>query len=366
MEKNTYKKPKFRKDTEHNFSDLRNKALELVKERETRIGWQIKLKAVIFPLLYFAVYTLLLLSGQQQAIFYLAYMLLGVLLVLNFLNLIHDAAHEVIFKNKSLNRAYMYLFDIMGANSYIWKIRHIRLHHAFPNVMNWDSDFEQSPLVRVFPQAQAREIHKYQHIYLPFLYPMYLFNWLLIRDFKDFFSHKTIVSRIIKIPKSEYIKLFFFKTLFFAYILLIPKLVLGFNWSVIFGGFFLMLLTASLISLLVLLSPHANTESDFPEVGADGQLPYGWVEHQLRCTNDVSNDNFFIRFFMGSFNYHIAHHLFPNVHHMHYPALTELIKEFAAQNGLPYRRQSLGESLMAHYRLLQQNAAVENIFEETM
>ena len=32
----------------------------------------------------------------------------------------------------------------MGANSYIWKIRHIRLHHNYPNVMGWDSDFEQS------------------------------------------------------------------------------------------------------------------------------------------------------------------------------------------------------------------------------
>lgn len=367
MDRKTTRKPRYQKDVKADFQDLRKKAAQIVEELENERGWQVKLKAVFFPLAYLGIYFLLLKGGHRPLIFYLAYFFLGIFLVLNFLNLIHDAVHNVTFRsNKWLNNLYVHFFDLLGANSYIWRIRHIRLHHAFPNVMNWDSDFEQSPMVKIFPQAESKKMHKYQHIYLPFLYPLYLFNWLLIRDFKDFFKKGTIVQREVEIPKIEYLKLFIFKAFFFSYVLVIPKYVLGVSWWAVISGFLLMVFTASLISLLVLLSPHANVYSDFPQPDEEGNMPYSWFEHQLHCTNDVSNDNFFIRFFMGSFNYHIAHHLFPNVHHIYYPELTTLIQEFTAEHDLPYRKQSLLQSLLAHYSLLKKNAVKENIFEETM
>ena len=136
--------------------------------------------------------------------------MMGFLLVLNFLNLIHEAVHSTLFKNKRVNNWYVHFFDLMGANSYIWKIRHIRLHHNYPNVMGWDSDIEQSSLARIFPHGPFSAVHKYQHIYLPFLYPLYLLNWLLVRDFKDYFSRKKLVWKVADIPRKEYVKLFFF------------------------------------------------------------------------------------------------------------------------------------------------------------
>ena len=312
-------------------------------------------------------YLLLLTLGANAFFFYFAYFFMGLLIVFNFLNLIHDAVHGVAFPVKGKwNRYFIYFFDILGANSYIWKIRHIKLHHSFPNIQDWDSDLEQSPLVRIFPQSAAKGIHKYQHIYLPFLYPFYLVNWLLVRDFKDFFLKDRIVSKVMEIPKKEVLKMLFFKLIFFAYLLVIPKIVLGLSWMIILSGFLLMLFTASIFSLVVLLSPHANIESNFPEVNENGELPNSWFMHQLICTNDVSNDNFFVRFFMGSFNYHIAHHLFPHIHHSHYPEVTRIIETFCHKNNLPYRKQSLWQSLKNHYLLLKQNAVSQNIFEETM
>ena len=80
---------------------------------------------------------------------------MGIFLLFNFINLLHEAVHGTLFKNRWLNEAHIHFFDLMGANSYIWKMRHIKLHNRFPNVMNWDSDFEQSALVKVFPQAES-------------------------------------------------------------------------------------------------------------------------------------------------------------------------------------------------------------------
>jgi linoleoyl-CoA desaturase len=232
--------------------------------------------------------------------------------------------------------------------------------------MGWDSDFEQSTVARVFPHAPFSKMHKYQHIYLPFIYPLYLLNWLLIRDFKDFFNKEKLVWKVTTIPAIEYVKLFLFKTAFLFYTIVLPVLFTNISWGQAVAGFFIMMFTASIISLLVLLSPHASVESEFPMPDDNGVMPTGWFRHQLNCTNDVKEDNWFIRFFMGCFNYHIAHHLFPSINHVYYPEVTQVIRSFAEKNNLPYRQFPLVTSLRNHYELLRTNAFQENIFEETM
>jgi len=291
---------------------------------------------------------------------------MGLLLVSIFLNVIHDAVHGTIFKSEAANQFYVYFFDLMGANSFIWKQRHVRFHHNYPNVNGWETDIEQSELARVFPSGPFSRFHKYQHLYLPFLYPLYLANWLLVRDFKDFFNKKKTVRKLIAIPRIEYAKLFLFKGFFIFYIVILPKLLLGISWGTMVIAFAIMLFTASIASLMVLLSPHANTESSFPLPNEENKFQHSWMMHMLITTNDITHDNWFTRFFMGCFNYHVVHHLFPNVNHAFYPEITSVLKQQAEKYNLPYRQFSLIHSLKNHYKLLKNNRHVDNIFEETM
>lgn len=360
-------KPAFLKAPEKDlFQLLRQEVNRTVKELEPRRKLAIHIKAILFPALYVLGYVAALIWGQFTPVLYASYAFLGILLILNFLNLIHEAVHNTLFENKTMNRLYVHFFDFMGANSFIWRMRHVRLHHNYPNVMGWDSDFEQSPMARVFPHAPFVNMHKYQHIYLPLLYPLYLFNWLLVRDFKDFFNKKQLVRKVAEIPRIEYVKLFIFKAFFISYTIILPKYVLDITWGQMAAAFLIMVFTASIFSLIVLLTPHAVPDSEFPMPDAKGQLPTTWFEHQLRTTNDVKEDNWFTRFFMGCFNYHIAHHLFPSVNHVYYPEVTAVIKRFARENNLPYRQFPLRVSLAKHYELLKSNSVHENIFEETM
>jgi len=360
-------KPSFSKTREEAlFTALKREVHDTVRTLAPHRQFQITLKAIVFPLLYVLTYITALNFGTNALVFYACYFFLGLLLVLNFLNLIHEAVHGTLFRNKRLNNWYVHFFDLMGANSFIWKIRHTRFHHNYPNVMGWDTDFEQSPIARVFPHGPFSKMHKYQHIYLPLIYPLYLINWLLVRDFKDFFNKKQIVWKAVNIPTVEYIKLFLFKSFFIIYTVVLPKIILNISWAQAITAFLLMLFTASIISLMVLLSPHASTESEFPLPDEAGKMPTPWFIHQLSCTNDVEEDNWFIRFFMGCFNYHIAHHLFPSVNHVYYPEVTRIIQRFAERNNLPYRQFPLITSLKNHYVLLKNNAFHENIFEETM
>jgi len=365
MEKVT--KPRYAKSgNEAVFHQLRQEVHTLVQQLAPARRNSIVFKAILFPALYILVYGSILAAGSQPALFYTGYFLLGILLVMIFLNTIHDAVHGTIFKSKRLNDWYVYFFDLMGANSYIWRLRHVRFHHNYPNVNGWDTDIEQSSLARVFPTGAALRFHRYQHIYLPLLYPLYLFNWLLVRDFKDFFNKRKTIWKLVSIPRVEYVKLFCFKAFFLFYLVCLPRLVLGITWLQALTGFLLMLFTASIFSLLVLLSPHANTSSEFPLPGETNELPDSWMMHMLKTTNDITHNNRFTRFFMGCFNFHVAHHLFPKINHVYYPEVTALLKAYAARHNWPYREYSLAESLGKHYRLLKQNGVTEDIFEETM
>lgn len=368
--KNTSRKPIYSKDKvlTQKFNHLRQQVHSTMEQLQPVRASQLHLKAILFPLAYFVCYMLILTYGHHPFLYYFLFFSMGLLLVMNFTNLIHDAAHQNISKHKRVNQFYMLLFDLMGANSYIWQIRHNRLHHPYPNVIGWDSDFEQSPLARIYPHAPFKKFQRYQHYYLPFIYPLYLFNWLLVRDFKDFFSSKAIVRKIMgdSIPPIEYVKLFFFKTLFIFHMLILPQLLLPITWIESILGFVLMMFTASITSLLVLLSPHANIHNEFPKLDQEGELTTPWFIHQLISTNDITWHNWFTRIFLGNFNFHVSHHLFPHISSIYLPEVTALVEQFALENNIPYRKYSLVASLKGHWLLLKNNAYQENIFEETL
>lgn len=360
------KKPYFAKAAEDPFLLLKAEANEIVARLMPERRKEVLLKAFLFPFAYFFFWILALLYGTNPWLLFGCYFFMGIFIVLNYLNVVHDTVHHTIFKSRRINDRYTYLFDLMGANSFIWKTRHIRYHHNYPNVDGWDTDIDQSALVRIVPHSKLSPFHKYQHIYLPFIYPLFLFNWLLIRDFKDFFSKKRTVQKLIKIPRAEYIKLFVFKAIFFASVIFLPKIILGISWMMVLSAFCVMIFSASIFALIVLLPPHANTTSEFPIPDSEKKLPYSWLLHMLKTTNDVNGESWFTRFVMGNYNYHIVHHLFPNIHHAYYPEITRALKRLAAQYNLPYRSYPLGTSLMNHYRLLRQNRADFDVWEESM
>lgn len=348
------------------FLQLRSEVNSIVSELKDKRRSEIIFKSILFPSLYIGAWVCAIAMGNRLWILLACYFSMGLLLVLNYLNVIHDAVHHTIFRSRKMNELYVYIFDLMGANSYMWKNRHVLYHHNYPNVNGWDTDIDQSALVRITPHTPTSHFHRYQHIYLPFIYPLFLFNWLFIRDFRDFFDRSRIVHKKITVPVKEYAKLFFFKVIFISYTLFIPRLVLGISWMYIVCAFIVMVLTASIFALIVLLPPHANVDAEFPVPDENRILPYDWFTHMLRTTNDVTGENWWTRFVLGNFNYHVVHHLFPGIHHAYYPEITRRLVNKAAQYRLPYRSFPLGVALKKHYELLKLHKTDFDIWEEDM
>ena len=367
MKKTLHASPKYLSDAKFDhLRTLRKRVKDALRNKGRSDLIMVKLKVILFPFLYIGLFITTLMVYSNSTLFILGNVLLGISLVIIFLTVIHEVSHDNVFKKKWLNHFFLHFFDILGANSFIWKKRHRLMHHNYPNINGWDTDIEQSKLFKVFPNAPQNSIHNYQHIFMFVLYPLYLFNWLLIRDFKDFFSKRSTIKKMIQIPRIEYIKLFIFKFFYLLYMFLIPIFLFNIPVIQVFAGFIILTSTASILSLIVLLPPHANIQNEFPEVDNNYQVSSTWFEHQLKTTTDISNHNWFISFFMGNFNYHIAHHLFPNLSYSELKIATKVIMQYTQKNNLPYKQFSLLKSLKNHYLLIKSNAHRDSIFDETL
>lgn len=336
---------------------LHRKISRLVEELpKSRLAVQ-KTKVFLLPAIYLALYGIALFYSEFFWQFCLLYAFMGIMLVLIFSNLIHELCHGNIFRSARSNAIAYHIFDLLGANSFIWKQRHLLLHHRYPNVNGWDADVEQRGPIAVFPNEPVKKIHRFQHRYVFLLYPLFLLNWLLVRDFRDyFFSKNRTIMKAVTIPPAEYIKLFFFKAFFLAMTIVLPWLYTEYTFLQVFIAFLVFIITASLMAMLILLTPHINSGNEFPTINKQGEIPISWLHHQLIVTNDISTCNWFTRNVLGNFNFHVAHHIFPRISSVYAPEVTAEVEFFLLVHNLPYRTYSLGRSFRMHYQLIKANA----------
>ena len=352
-------KPSYLKNSEdiRLFNELRKKVNQRLEQIPENRDIYIQIKAVILPLVYFALYFFALFNADKSWMYIGSFVLMGICLVLIYLNLIHEAAHNNIYKSKRLNSLVLRIFDLVGANSYIWKKRHIASHHAYPNVDGWDTDIEQSGLLLIVPWVKAKGIQKYQHRFFFMVYPLYLFNWMFIRDFRDFFDKERVILKTQgSIPSIEKIGMVIYKLFYFFYQIVVPILFFKVSLGLALGAWSLQIIAASIFALFVLLPLHPLPDNAFPKLDTKNGLPFSWLRHQFEVTNDLKENNWLVRNVLGNFNFHVAHHLFPNYSYMYYNEITEEIEEFAKEHGLEYKRFPIFTALGKHVDLLRQNA----------
>jgi len=57
--------------------------------------------------------------------------------------------------------------------------------------------------------------------------------------------------------------------------------------------------------------------------------------------------------YVGGLNYQVEHHLFPNICHVHYRKLANIVKQTAEEFNLPYHSyKTFGRALLEHTKML--------------
>lgn len=308
-------------------------------------------KAIVLTSAYaLAYYTLL--HTRPIDLYLILCMVLGMLKIFIALNIAHDAAHGAFFRKRKLNDLMLFIFDALGANGYMWKLRHVHSHHAYTNVPEYDADIKQSALVRIFPNTPLSTLHRYQHLYMPVFYGFYSLHWLLFRDFKDFINTPPN-NRLTHHRKVELIRLITGKLIYFTMMILVPYQLLTLELYQVILGFIVMQMTASYTVAIALASAHVGDHAVFPEPDRTGQLPYSFLMHQIVTTTDFATDSKLLTHLYGGFNHHVIHHLFPNICHIHYPPLTKILKSTCKEYGIRYNEnKTLIDAISAHLQLL--------------
>ncbi len=319
----------------------------------TRFFIKSSLIAIIWTCLLILLYT-----PSSYIELYLYYSILGIFNTLIFLNILHDAAHQAIFKNRKSNDFVFEWLNLLGGNSYVWKLRHLSSHHPYPNIPGRDVDIGQSDVVRLNSATSFKFFHHYQPYYMPIIYLTYTLFWVFFRDFKDFVKGDIIRGNKKPYPLKEWLKLLMFKFIYFSLFLVLPYLILPFSFSEIFLGFVCMHVFQSILSAMGLLTAHVNEHSNFPLPDKEGNMMDCWAIHQIKSTNDFGTNSALINYAFGGFNFHVAHHLFPNMSHTHYKKITPIIQKVIERNGLEYQEMGMFEALLSHWYLLKKYSKI--------
>jgi linoleoyl-CoA desaturase len=279
-----------------------------------------------------------------------AYVIYGIIAVLVGFNFAHDFSHNTIFRNKALNNAcFTALYTLLGAHAEAWKHRHVHSHHYAPNVKDYDTDLQITSLIRVEPGSPLRWFHRYQHIYAPLAYTSYSLFWVFIKDFRVYFGGDgPSYKRTLRYHLSFWLQ----KLVYIGYLLAVPLLFSGQSVWTILTAFVLMHLVQSLFLLFTFFMTHHVEKTEYFEADEGGFIPTSWLANQVRSSNDFYPFSTTANFIFGGFNYHIAHHLFPHIHHVHYPRLNRVLYRVLVQHGMQPNVTTYFGGAIAHLRHL--------------
>jgi linoleoyl-CoA desaturase len=309
------------------------------------------IKACMFFSFYLFLYITILTAAMSLWLFLLCWFFMGVFILFTAMSVVHDAAHNTFSPKKWINLLLLRFANLVGGDGYMYKYKHTVSHHPYTNIHGIDIDLEQSGVVRVTPYTKSRGKHKYQYWYMKILYPFYILFWVLLRDFK-YYRMERIGPVKAHHNRIHWIILFTSKLFYIFYMLILPYIILPVPFWQVLLGFFLMHMGSGIVAMFALLANHVVEDSLFILPGPDGLIKCSWGEHQLRTTDDYSPDSPVISFLFSGLNHHVAHHLFPNYCHVHYPAITKLVRATASEFGLRYRYNSITGGLRSHFKLL--------------
>jgi linoleoyl-CoA desaturase len=279
----------------------------------------------------------------------------AILLMTIAYSIAHDAVHGAITgKPKYDNVIYWLTFNVLGANSYLWRYRHNNAHHFIVNIPGWDLDIEGTKLIRFAPHVKWMPIHRYQHIYASFMYMFFTLQWILVKDFKIFFMKEIGDQGQIKHSKWRFAELLLTKVLYFTYALAIPTYFLPYSFGQILTTFILFHFCFSYFLTLSFVYSHIGESSMFVWPDENGKLPHSFYEHQLLTSVDFHPESKAFGFIYGGFNAHVAHHMFPNLSSVHYSEVSKIIKQTTKEFGKAYHELPLPQMVAAHYQFLKE------------
>jgi len=267
-------------------------------------------------------------------------------------NVMHDANHGSYSKNKNINELLGLTLNALGGNAFLWKTKHNIIHHTYTNIDGLDDDIAKSPLMRMAPTQVWVPAHRFQHIYVFLLYAISSFAWVFIMDLNKYFKQKVYTTPLPKMSFKEHFIFWMSKVLYVIFYVAIPVHFVGWAaWGVGFAAMHVIMgLTLSVVFQLAHVVEHTEFEAAVDE---DKLVDSEWAIHQIVTTANFAPGNKVVSWFAGGLNYQIEHHLFPRVSHVHYPAISRIVKELCEEYDVRYQEApTMWSAIASHVKVM--------------
>jgi linoleoyl-CoA desaturase len=289
---------------------------------------------ILFTLLVIVYTTLVFFTPKSILLSLMLCALLGLTFAAIGFNVMHDGAHGSFSTKTKVNDLMSYSLNVMGASSFMWKIKHNFNHHTYTNIEDMDDDIDIRPFMRVTENHPKLWFHKYQHIYWPIMYSLTYILWVFYLDFYKYFTGKIAELTFRKMTPSEHFWFWGTKVFYISIFIFIPMYFVGVKQTII--GYLTASVICGLVISIIFQLAHVVQGPKFPLPNEKNKIESEWAVHQLETTADFAPSNKVVSWLVGGLNYQVEHHLFPKISHVHYPKIREFVKETCAEFNVSY------------------------------
>jgi linoleoyl-CoA desaturase len=342
------------------FTTLNQRVNEYFKSRNIsrHANTEMIIKTVVMCGTFLSLYVLLITETITNPwLMFATCLVMGVAVAGIGLSVMHDANHGAYSHKSWVNEFLGYSLNLVGGNSFNWKVQHNVLHHTYTNIHDVDEDISPRGILRFTPHGEWKFFHRFQHVYAWFFYGLMTLVWVSAKDFIRIgkYHKEGLVKKQKTTMSKEMIILIVTKILYFGYIMVIPLMLMSITWWQWLIGFLTMHYVAGFILAIIFQPAHVIDGTEFPLPDEEGKMENSWAIHQLYTTTNFANDNLILSWYAGGLNFQVEHHLFPNICHVHYRSLSAIVRQTAHEFGLPYKAApTLAKALSGHGKMLKE------------
>lgn len=332
------------------FSSLKEKVNQYFADNNIHTSGNRKLytKSVIQIVSAVTFYVTLVFFTPGTIVSLILCVLFGINLAVIGFNVMHEGGHQSFSKNKTLNTLGAYSLNVLGGNTFFWKIKHNINHHTYTNIEGMDSDIDLQPFMRLHENQSHKWIHKFQHIYCLFLYGISYISWVFWDDFMKYFTGKIAAGQNRKLDMKEHFIFWITKALYVFVYLVVPILMVGLGKALI--GFGVIAFVCGITIAIVFQLAHVVEGTAFPEPDKESnKIEQEWAVHQIVTTANFSTNSKVISWLLGGLNFQVEHHLFPRISHVHYPKINQFVRETCEEYKITYlEHKTLLKAIHSH------------------
>jgi len=264
--------------------------------------------------------------------------ILGINMAIIGFNVMHEGGHQSFSRHTWVNVISAYFLNVLGGITHYWKIKHNINHHTYTNIEGMDSDIDVKPFMRLHEDQPRRAYHRFQHLYWVILYGISYLAWIFYEDFQKYFSGRISANMDKKTLTFKEHAIFWFTkaTYVFVYMILPATIVGWLSWLI---GFIVVTFICGLTISLVFQLAHVVGGTHFHHV-SEAKGKQEWAVHQIDATANFATSSKFLYWMLGGLNFQIEHHLFPRISHIHYPAISVMVKRACQRSSIVYNEYS--------------------------